>query len=510
MTLGQKTYIPDDNFENALINLGLDNIFDDSVSTNNISNITQLNVAYNNILDLTGIEDFISLTHLWCFSNHLTSLDISNLTLLTLLNCDFNQLTTLELNTNINLENLYCSHQSLSSLNIMNNQLLIELDCHGNQISSLDLSNNNALTLLDCSYNQLTNLDLSNNTALIHLSCRNNQLTSLDIRTGNNTNMTYFTIIHNYNLNCINVDNEVWSSFNWTLASGNIDSQHYFSINCPPIIYGCIDSLACNYAPTVTLDDSSCVYPVIWQQSYLICDGDSIVVGNNIYDTAGVYMDTLSGTNGCDSIIHTYLDMSTALIWQQSYLICDGDSVIIGASIYDTIGNYIDTLIAGNGCDSIIHTNISIASPSIWYQTYLICDGDSIAVGNNIYDTAGVYMDTLNTSNGCDSVVHTYLMIDENTSSYDTLSVGASIVWNGMPLNVSGDYSVTLINSVGCDSIVNLNLTVTTTGISDIANSKSNLVKITDMLGQETPYRRNTPLFYIYDDGTVEKRIIIE
>jgi hypothetical protein len=97
-----------------------------------------------------------------------------------------------------------------------------------------------------------------------------------------------------------------------------------------------------------------------------------------------------------------------------------------------------------------------------------------------------------------------------NTSSYDTLSVTASIVWNSLSLSVSGNYSDTLINSVGCDSIVNLNLTVTTTGISDIANSKSNLVKITDMLGQETPYRRNTPLFYIYDDGTVEKRIVIE
>jgi hypothetical protein len=30
------------------------------------------------------------------------------------------------------------------------------------------------------------------------------------------------------------------------------------------------------------------------------------------------------------------------------------------------------------------------------------------------------------------------------------------------------------------------------------------------MLGQETPYRRNTPLFYLYDDGTVEKRITID
>ena len=79
-----------------------------------------------------------------------------------------------------------------------------------------------------------------------------------------------------------------------------------------------------------------------------------------------------------------------------------------------------------------------------------------------------------------------------------------------MSLNASGDYSVNLVNSLGCDSIANLNLTVTITGILDIYNNKSNLVKITDMLGQETPYRRNTPLFYIYDDGTVERRIVIE
>ena len=34
--------------------------------------------------------------------------------------------------------------------------------------------------------------------------------------------------------------------------------------------------------------------------------------------------------------------------------------------------------------------------------------------------------------------------------------------------------------------------------------------KITDILGRETNYIPNTPLFYIYDDGTAEKIIIIE
>ena len=47
------------------------------------------------------------------------------------------------------------------------------------------------------------------------------------------------------------------------------------------------------------------------------------------------------------------------------------------------------------------------------------------------------------------------------------------------------------------------------TDINEISN-KRNLLKITDILGREVYEKRNTPLFYIYNDGTVEKKIIIE
>ena len=36
------------------------------------------------------------------------------------------------------------------------------------------------------------------------------------------------------------------------------------------------------------------------------------------------------------------------------------------------------------------------------------------------------------------------------------------------------------------------------------------LLKVKDLLGRETKGTKNQPLFYIYDDGTVEKRIVIE
>ena len=56
---GQQTYIPDDNFEQALINLGYDNILDDYVLTDNINTIQYLQVGGQNISDMTGIDILI-------------------------------------------------------------------------------------------------------------------------------------------------------------------------------------------------------------------------------------------------------------------------------------------------------------------------------------------------------------------------------------------------------------------------------------------------------------------
>jgi len=50
------------------------------------------------------------------------------------------------------------------------------------------------------------------------------------------------------------------------------------------------------------------------------------------------------------------------------------------------------------------------------------------------------------------------------------------------------------------------------TGGTSINESKidKTLLIILDLLGRETKGKKNEPLFYIYDDGTVEKRIVIE
>ena len=48
-----------------------------------------------------------------------------------------------------------------------------------------------------------------------------------------------------------------------------------------------------------------------------------------------------------------------------------------------------------------------------------------------------------------------------------------------------------------------------TSTIDEINFSERTLIKIVDVLGRETSYKKNIPLFYFYDDGTIEKKIII-
>ena len=190
--------------------------------------------------------------------------------------------------------------------------------------------------------------------------------------------------------------------------------------------------------------------------------------------------------------------------------ICDGDSLLFDTSYVDADGFHISNTVDSLGYPDIVVTELSTLHITSSTQSFSICTGDSLVVGSNVYTSFGNYTDTVSSFNGCDSIIYTNLLVNNNFYSFDTLVSSVSIIWSGIPLSVSGDYSSALINSVGCDSIVNLNLTITnSTSIEESTNNKK-LISITNILGQKTTFRKNTSLFYIYDDGTVEKKIILE
>tara|TARA_B110000008_G_scaffold185332_1_gene184123 strand:+ start:9054 stop:12878 length:3825 start_codon:yes stop_codon:yes gene_type:complete len=159
--------------------------------------------------------------------------------------------------------------------------------------------------------------------------------------------------------------------------------------------------------------------------SFTICNGLSIAVGSNIYDSTGVYTDVLVAANGCDSVVVTDLTVltSVASVVVNNLTICDGDSILVDSNYYYASGIYIDSLQNVAGCDSIITTHLTVQTPV--HQNFTLCNGDSIMVGTSVYYTSGVYTDTLTSAVGCDSIVHTTLTIYSQFNS----------VYGGIPNN---------------------------------------------------------------------------
>ena len=183
------------NFPNEIFRSFISTTYDTSgtgyLTVSQVDAVTKLDCRDMGIADLKGVEYFTSLTHLICFGNKLTTLDVSKNTALILLMCEENQLKELDVSKNTALTELYCYSNQLTDLDVQSNTELKYLECQRNGLTELDVSANTALKVLRCNGNQLTTLDLSQNTALSALQCFSNQLTSLEL--SYNTNMSYLS-----------------------------------------------------------------------------------------------------------------------------------------------------------------------------------------------------------------------------------------------------------------------------------------------------------------------------
>ena len=71
---------------------------------------------------------------------------------------------------------------------------------------------------------------------------------------------------------------------------------------------------------------------------------------------------------------------------------------------------------------------------------------DSYDWNGNTYTNSGVYIDTLQTSNGCDSVVTIDMIINYSASTSDSIIACDSMEWNGNNYTTSGVYVLSLIH----------------------------------------------------------------
>ena len=125
--------------------------------------------------------------------------------------------------------------------------------------------------------------------------------------------------------------------------------------------YATTNANGCDSVATLNLT----INPSTTDQSVSICSGESYQVGNNIYLCPGLYSDTLLSVNNCDSIINTYLYVNPNYYNSQQIILCENETYQIGNSTYSSAGIYIDTISYLNSCDSIFTTNLSFSDLAV-------------------------------------------------------------------------------------------------------------------------------------------------
>ena len=131
------------------------------------------------------------------------------------------------------------------------------------------------------------------------------------------------------------------------------------------------------------------------------------------------------------------------------------------------MGSYTETLQTINGCDSVVTLNLTINNSAATGDTTATACDNFVWYGNT-YTSTGSYTETLQTVNGCDSVVTLNLTIN-NSAIGDTTAIACdNFVWYGNTYTSTGSYTETLQTVNGCDSVVTLNLTIYSSPTADL------------------------------------------
>ena len=141
-----------------------------------------------------------------------------------------------------------------------------------------------------------------------------------------------------------------------------------------------------------------------------ICEGE---IWGNGYDVTGFYTIYLISSGGCDSTI--YLDLTVLEVPEEVVIdttICNGEAIIIGNEIYTQPGNYSDTLTLENGCDNLINLTLTVLpSYSTVFDT-LLEPGELF--NGVLYENDTSFIEYFTAQNGCDSTSIIVILIDSN------------------------------------------------------------------------------------------------
>ncbi len=194
-----------------------------------------------------------------------------------------------------------------------------------------------------------------------------------------------------------------------------------------------------------------------------ICTGEVYVLGDRRLTEPGVYTYTFpENDQRCDSTVTVDLNVLQTAFDTLDLQLCPGDVLFFGSTRVDGPGHYDARLTARNGCDSLVHIRVSPRAPKRTSVEARVCENDGYFFGGDILRQSGIYQDTLQSSNGCDSIITLDLRVDATLISrtVDTICAGETYTFSGDRIRESGLYRDSFLAQTGCYFYLELELTV--------------------------------------------------
>jgi hypothetical protein len=142
---------------------------------------------------------------------------------------------------------------------------------------------------------------------------------------------------------------------------------------------------------------------------------DDVQIYSCAFDSSQI--DSLYHLNGWDTCI--------TIETSQDISICEGETFTIGSSTYSTQGSYTDTLIAENGCDSIVATNLTIIDGCNHYFFKVFTDSLNAELYSVMQSETGEYYIVGEIENGIEREL-LFSRLDEYCDEVWTKTYGSS------------------------------------------------------------------------------------
>jgi hypothetical protein len=193
-----------------------------------------------------------------------------------------------------------------------------------------------------------------------------------------------------------------------------------------------------------------------------LCAGTSFILNGNTYTSSQTVTDTLTAANGCDSIVHYDLSFLPANTHSFGDTTCFGTTYSWGTQSLTATGSYNQTFTSATNCDSVVTLNLFV-HPAITYSfADTTCFGTTYNWGTQNLTTTGSYNQVFTSVTNCDSTVTLNLFVRSAIiySFADTICSSATYTWGTQSLTASGTYNQVFTAATNCDSTVTLNLFV--------------------------------------------------